>query len=308
MTHGATRTDAGHRGRAERDEWTDFGTDYTADAVLAPVPVRPDQRHGTCFGERKGVHTSGVDQHHELPDPVCVTGTVSALDVGTDLTGSDDQLLPDRDVRLDLRGGELHHGESGDDRQHDRDGVESDSPGPRGRGDRDNLCDDTCDCGGHDDAIRPGRVLRTGRVIRPATMEDVPALVAMGRQFAQTEMYRDVLYENPDQITIVMTNLIDCEAGTILVLESESVLVGMMGILHTPHFLSAEICASEIFWWVTPGHRGDGVRLLRAAESWAKECGATKLQMVAPNERVGRFYDRMGFKRIETSYQKALIA
>ena len=139
-------------------------------------------------------------------------------------------------------------------------------------------------------------------------MEDVPALVAMGQQFAQTEMYRDVLRENPDQITVVMTNLIDCEAGTILTLENETTLVGMMGILCTPHFLSAEMCASEIFWWVTPGHRGDGVRLLRAAESWAKECGATKLQMVAPNERVGRFYDRMGFKRIETSYQKALIA
>ena len=144
-------------------------------------------------------------------------------------------------------------------------------------------------------------------MIRPATHEDVPALVVMGQQFAQTEMYRDVLHENPDQITVVMTNLIDCETGTILALESESVLVGMMGIIYTPHFLSAEIYASEIFWWVTPGHRGDGVRLLRAAESWAKERGATKLQMVAPNERVGRFYDRMGFTRIETSYQKSLI-
>jgi len=148
--------------------------------------------------------------------------------------------------------------------------------------------------------------VRATRVIRPATHEDVPALVVMGQQFARTEMYRDSLYENPDQITVVMTSLIANEGGTILVLESKDVLIGMMGIICTPHFLSAEMCASEIFWWVTPGHRGDGVRLLRAAELWAKECGATKLQMVAPTERVGRFYDRMGFTRIETGYQKAL--
>jgi GNAT superfamily N-acetyltransferase len=202
----------------------------------------------------------------------------------------------------------LHHSESGDDRQHDRDGVEPDSAGPRGRGDRDYLRDDTCDCGGHDDAIRPGRVLRTGRVIRPATMEDVPALVAMGRQFAQTEMYRDVLRENPEQMAIVAGNLIGHESGAILVLERDGMLVGMIGILCTVHFLSGELCAGEVFWWVTPGHRGDGVRLLKAAESWAMVRGAKTLQMIAPTERVGQFYDRMGFTRIEMSYQKELSA
>ena len=150
--------------------------------------------------------------------------------------------------------------------------------------------------------------MRTDRVIRPATHEDVPELVAMGKQFVQTAMYRDLLHENSAQISVAMVSLIDHESGTILVLECEGVLVGMMGIICAPHFLSGEIYASEMFWWVTPGKRGDGVRILRAAELWAKKCGATKFQMVAPTERVGRFYDRMGFTRVETSYQKALSA
>jgi len=139
-------------------------------------------------------------------------------------------------------------------------------------------------------------------------MEDVPALVAMGRQFAQTEMYRDVLRENPDQMTVVATNLIEHESGTVLVLEREGVLVGMIGIVCTLHFLSGEMYAGEVFWWVTPEKRGDGVRLLKAAESWAIERGAKTLQMIAPTERVGQFYDRMGFARMETSYQKDLGA
>ena len=145
-------------------------------------------------------------------------------------------------------------------------------------------------------------------MIRPATMQDVPALVAMGQQFAQTEMYRDVLRENPEQMAILAGNLIDHENGAILVIERDDMLVGMIGILCTVHFLSGELCAGEVFWWVTPGHRGDGVRLLKAAESWAMVRGAKTLQMIAPTERVGQFYDRMGFTRIEMSYQKELGA
>jgi GNAT superfamily N-acetyltransferase len=128
----------------------------------------------------------------------------------------------------------------------------------------------------------------------------------MGQEFAQTAIYRDVLHENPEQMAIVAGNLIDHESGAILVLERDGILVGMIGILCTVHFLSGELCAGEVFWWVTPGYRGDGVRLLKAAESWAMVRGAKTLQMIAPTERVGQFYDRMGFTRIETGYQKAL--
>ena len=139
-------------------------------------------------------------------------------------------------------------------------------------------------------------------------MKDTPALVAMGQQFLQTEMYRDVIQQNPAQMAIVVENLIEHEGGAILVLERDGILVGMIGIICTVHFLSGELCAGEVFWWVTPGHRGDGVRLLKAAESWAVVRGAKKLQMIAPTERVGQFYERMGFTRIEIAYQKELSA
>jgi GNAT superfamily N-acetyltransferase len=64
--------------------------------------------------------------------------------------------------------------------------------------------------------------------------------------------------------------------------------------------------AFEVVWWVEPEARGDGVRLLRAAEDWAIEQGIGKMQMVAPNERVGALYERMGYLPVETSYQRTL--
>ena len=289
-------------------EEPDFRSRHAGDAVLAAVTRGSGERDTASAGHRTGVHASGIDQRDEFRDSLGVTGYVSALDGSQDFPSGDDQFVPDRDVRVGLVGRQLHDEQHGDDREHDCDGGKPDSAGESGRGDGDHVCDDVCECGGHDDAIQPGRVMRTDRVIRPATHEDVPALVVMGQQFVQTEMYRDLLHENSAQISVAMVSLIDHESGTILVLECEGVLVGMMGIICAPHFLSGEIYASEMFWWVTPGKRGDGVRILRAAELWAKKCGATKFQMVAPTERVGRFYDRMGFTRVETSYQKALSA
>jgi len=308
MTDAQYSADTGSRGRTGRGGEPDHWARHAGDAVLAPVDGRSAEWDAADAGHRAGVHARDVDQRDEFRDSLGVTGRVSALDGSQDFPSGDDQFVPDRDVRVGLVGSRLHDEQHGDDRQHDRDGGKPDDPGARGRGDGDHLCDDVCQCGGHDDAIQPRRVVRATRVIRPATHEDVPALVVMGQQFAQTEMYRDVLHENPEQMAVVATNLIEHESGTVLVLEREGVLVGMIGIICTLHFLSGEMYAGEVFWWVTPGQRGDGVRLLRAAESWAIESGAKTLQMIAPTERVGRFYDRMGFARMETSYQKELGA
>ena len=45
----------------------------------------------------------------------------------------------------------------------------------------------------------------------------------------------------------------------------------------------------------------DGVSL--EAEKWARQSGAARMQMIAPNERVGRFYRRLGYDHIESNYQ-----
>ena len=62
-------------------------------------------------------------------------------------------------------------------------------------------------------------------------------------------------------------------------------------------------------WWVDPAARGIGLALLRRAERWAAETGAAAIQMIAPatNPRVGRIYERRGYRALETSYQRAIL-
>jgi GNAT superfamily N-acetyltransferase len=142
-------------------------------------------------------------------------------------------------------------------------------------------------------------------VIRAATEADIPALVAMGCQFRAQTGYHAVIAESATQMATFCRQLLG-GLGTILVLEDEGVLVGMIGLHCGPHFLSGEIAAGEVFWWVDPAHRGKGLRLLRAAEAWAREQGATSLQMIAPDARVERLYERLGYRAIERTYQRRL--
>lgn len=143
--------------------------------------------------------------------------------------------------------------------------------------------------------------------IRPATLDELPRIVAMGLAFLRSTPYHDLLHENPEKMGSLATWLITSEDGLLLVAEEGSDLVGMIGLLVFAHHLSGERVAGEMFWWVEPSARGSvGVRLFRAAEAWALSQHVAKLQMVAPNPKVGKLYERFGYTAIETAYQKAV--
>lgn len=140
--------------------------------------------------------------------------------------------------------------------------------------------------------------------IRPAVLADVPRLVAMGEHFIAQTGYQALLPINPAQIDALMRRLLEAEAGALLVLEGPSELVGMFGLYVFAHPISGERVASEVFWWVEPGARGGGLRLLAAAEAWAVAQGAVVFQMIAPTPAVERVYVRRGYVPVERLYQR----
>jgi GNAT superfamily N-acetyltransferase len=86
-------------------------------------------------------------------------------------------------------------------------------------------------------------------------------------------------------------------------------LVGMIALFCAPHPITGEPYADELCWWVEPAYRRGnlGLKLLRCAERWATTKGATMLKMVAPEGTdIGRFYERVGYRAVETAYQKRL--
>lgn len=146
-------------------------------------------------------------------------------------------------------------------------------------------------------------------MIRPATLDDVPRLVEMGRAFLRTPPYAGLFADAPEVLETLIQTLIAGDATTVLVVaQGDGLVVGAIGLLVAPHFASGDLLASEVFWYMDPAHRGAGVRLLRAAERWAVAFGAVGVSMVAPNDRLGAVYERWGYQLLERSYLRRFDA
>lgn len=103
-----------------------------------------------------------------------------------------------------------------------------------------------------------------------------------------------------------MAELIDLPHALLLVSEGPSGVGGMIGMIATMHPMSGEPVMSELFWYVTPDQRGQGLRLLRAAEAWGAGHGIKKSIMISPNKRISKLYRRKGYSMLETQYVKEL--
>jgi GNAT superfamily N-acetyltransferase len=146
-------------------------------------------------------------------------------------------------------------------------------------------------------------------VIRPATEQDVPAIVAMCAEFHASTEYHGLLGAlDPSRVDAVARHMIADDEATVLLAVTENIPVGMLAITVYEHPFTGERYASELVWWVEPAARGGTVamRLLRDAERWAADQQVAGLQMIAPNQRVGDLYARVGYAVAETTYLKRM--
>lgn len=144
--------------------------------------------------------------------------------------------------------------------------------------------------------------------IRHATDADVPALLAMAQAFVAQTKYHGLITLSLEHLETLTRNVLAAPGGQVWIAQKDETPIGMLAMGLFEHPMSGERVASEVVWWVDPAYRGSSVgrRLLRAAETWATEQHAALLQMVAPDARVGRFYEALGYVSVETAYQRRL--
>lgn len=144
--------------------------------------------------------------------------------------------------------------------------------------------------------------------IRPATVEDLEKLLAGAAEFyASSKVLKRF---DPDRFVSLWTGLLD-NAGVIFLLEQDSAIAGALGGVVYPDAYSADLVATEFFWFVREGHRGrGGISLYRSFEDWARDRGAAEIRMVhlvdSMPDKLERFYTHAGFERAEVIYVKGL--
>jgi N-acetylglutamate synthase-like GNAT family acetyltransferase len=139
-------------------------------------------------------------------------------------------------------------------------------------------------------------------MIRTATTKDIPAIVGM---VAMLHASAGIVLPMDHRITTrFLSGLIASPLGLVLVAgEAEpdgflAASVGSASIAMTP-------IAHEHGWWSAGG---DGLRMLRRYEEWARDQGCFAVRMSTPphNERAASILERSGFALAEQAWVKVL--
>lgn len=144
--------------------------------------------------------------------------------------------------------------------------------------------------------------------VREITEGDVVAVQHMAARFLSEDgPYGGRFTANPACIAELATRMI-APGALGLIAEDDGRPVGMFGVFCFDHPITGQKAAAELCWWMEPEARGGraAVQMLRLSEAWARDEGAQVLEMIAPSERVGKFYERVGYERTDVHYLKRL--
>jgi GNAT superfamily N-acetyltransferase len=146
--------------------------------------------------------------------------------------------------------------------------------------------------------------------VRGATAADLPAIERMAARFLGPDGPYAGRYGtiSPGAVGQLLEQFLLPGAFAVVLEDVGGAVVGMFGAFLMTHPILGQLIAAELCWWVDPEARGAraAVVMLEQCETWARGAGARFLEIIAPNERVGVFYERRGFEKTDTHFLKVL--
>lgn len=145
----------------------------------------------------------------------------------------------------------------------------------------------------------------TGLII--ANTQDKGDVLDLLYDFYTESPYRGEVFEE-EKVSALVDQYISEPDKLVLIWKDKGFPVGLVvGHCHDFLFNYSRIC-TETVWFVRQGYRKGslGIRLKKAFEYWAFEVmRADKIAMShLNNPRIGRFYEKNGFSKLEETYLK----
>jgi GNAT superfamily N-acetyltransferase len=139
--------------------------------------------------------------------------------------------------------------------------------------------------------------------IRPATPQDIDAIIALGaRMHSESPRFSKLSY-NGEKVRGLMTMAMQDQRYLVLVAESDGELLGGFAGFMAPHWFSDDEVASDLALFVKPDRRGGmaGVRLVKAFVAWAKPRNPKLIQLGISTgvlvEETAQLYRAIGLKQ-----------
>ena len=148
-------------------------------------------------------------------------------------------------------------------------------------------------------------------MIRPAELSDIPQIARLGELFHAQAGWSDVFSYSVEDCEASLAHFMAQESFICLVAD-EGEIVGMAAGAFSPvYFNLSHKSGEELFWWVSDNApQMTGIRLLNALENAARERGCESWQMksiaLLNGDRMGKLYERMGYRASEHTFVKRL--
>jgi GNAT superfamily N-acetyltransferase len=140
--------------------------------------------------------------------------------------------------------------------------------------------------------------------VKQAAEGDREALTALIRNACQ--LAPSCVHAEGEAIGTFAASLVCDPARVCLVLRDGDTLGGCIALALTVNHYSGDLQAQKLGWYVEPAYAGHGLKLLRAAERWARARGAVCIIASSPAKRVSRVLTGLGYKPMEMIYRKDL--
>lgn len=140
-------------------------------------------------------------------------------------------------------------------------------------------------------------------MIRPATHEDIPAIVGMVERLRAS--VRSPLEVDPATTRRFVSGLLGSPLAAVWVVDGPQTPTGFLAASVGTASISMLPIAVEHGWY---SEQRGGLRLLKAYLSWASDVGCFAARMSTPphNERAAAILDRLGFDLAEQAWVKVL--
>lgn len=150
--------------------------------------------------------------------------------------------------------------------------------------------------------------------IRFATVEDIPALVVLGKSMHAITRFRSFRYDE-EQVAQALRAALGQGKGRYVCFIAEdgkTQIVGALLAVLERHIFTDQITASVMHYDVLPERRmgGYGLRLMKAFEQWARNREVAEISFGVnsgdAHARIGSFARRIGFEAVGENFVKAM--
>lgn len=141
--------------------------------------------------------------------------------------------------------------------------------------------------------------------LRMATVDDLPAIVMLGRVMHQESSFAPMNYDM-DRVKGTISDLINKSQFVVVAEDTNGEVIGGMAGMVTQSWFGRDMVANDLALFVASDARGGmaAIKMMKAFVHWAKLAGAKQIRpgVTTGHARAEKLFERLGFARCGASF------